>query len=110
MARSIHTRCAVPNGAYRGRKFYRIPVVVTFGERAATLQENDYPTIELEVIARTAAEAANLVIDELAATPCVDVEAFGPQGGIAHRYHGWDTAIWHQMISAEREARQLRLI
>lgn len=105
---------AIQVNSYQGRKFYRFPVQVTFGQYAAVAQVFHYPKVVLKVIAPSARAACDLLSDELEHIPCVELEAFGPQGGrAAHRYWGWDRATFCEMNRAhdrsEREARQLRL-
>lgn len=90
-------------GNYKGRRVWRFPVEVTFGETAARFQVNYYPKGVVWVIALSAQDAADLVSGELESIPCVEVTVCGPRGGRgAHRYWGWDRAIWAQML-AERE-------
>lgn len=86
---------------YHGKPVFRFPVKVTFGQRAALTQQNVYPKGVVHVIAHTAAAAADLVQDEVRGIPCVEVEVFGPKGGVAaKRWQGFETAIGHQMFAA----------
>jgi hypothetical protein len=88
---------AYPLLPYAGRRMYRFPVKVTFGETAARLQVNIYPRSVVHVIAPTAADAAHLIKMEIGHIPCVELQVFGPQGGVTNRYWGFETAIFMEM-------------
>ena len=93
---------------YKGRRVYRFPAKITFGEYASIAQENHYPTKTVAVIAHTAADAGHLVLDEVRGIPCVEIEVFGPKGGIAWKTHrGWETAIGEQMLATRETERSL---
>lgn len=73
--------------------FYRVPVTVLFNSSRACATVGRK---EFEVIARSAAEAANWVRDN---EPGVwdraetEIHAWGPKGGHVERYIGWDSAM-----------------
>ena len=93
---------------YKGKRVFRFPVRITFGEHASVFQENHYPTKTVEVIAHTATDAGHLVLDEVRGIPCVEIEVFGPKGGIAWKtYRGWETAIGEQMLATRETERSL---
>lgn len=97
-------------GLIKGQRVFRFPVEITFGEEAAVLQVNHYPTGTVDVIAHTAAEAADLIADELHTIPCVELTVYGVKGGTAaHRYWGFDRAVFWTMFCVERNASQLAL-
>ena len=84
---------------------YRVPVYVVMNDSTlcATVAERRF-----EVLARNAAEAANLVRDEYLARPETEIYAYGPQGGEVYRYVGWESSIAAQMM-APRGGEQLGL-
>jgi hypothetical protein len=89
---------------YKGKPVYRFPVKITFGEYASLAQENHYPTKTVEVIAHKASDAGWLMRDETRGIPCVEIEVFGPRGGVAWKsFRGWESAIGEQI---ERECWQ----
>lgn len=103
-------KIAIELGRYKGKRVFLFPVKVTFGEYAAVAQVNHYPSGVVNVIAHSAQEACDLLTDELGHIPCVELEAFGPKGGIAaHRYWGFDRAIFLGMFRERTDMLQLPL-
>jgi hypothetical protein len=95
---------------YANKKVYCFPVKVTFGEIAVVTQQNIYPKDIVFIHAYSAREARDHIADKLCHIPCVEIEVYGPKGGIAsHCYHGYDTAIFHQMLNNSEENRQQQL-
>ena len=93
-----------------GKPVFRFPVRITFGEQAALTQRCMYPEEVVEVIAHTARDAADLIQREVAGVPCVEIEVFGPKGGIAaKRWQGFESAIGQQMMMARPEMVQTAL-
>jgi hypothetical protein len=91
-------------GTHKGRKVYRIPVRVALNDsRACMTVREDYH----EVIAYSAADAANWARDQYATRAETEVFAYGPKGGETHRYIGWYGAIGTALL--DRPARSLRL-
>ena len=59
------------------------------------------------IIAPTANEARDHLVELTAGIPCVEVEVFGPQGGVASRsFRGWESAIGHQLLNARPAHKQ----
>ena len=81
---------------YQGKRMYRVPVRVDFNDsrRCATVA-----VLHLEVVARSAAAAANYMRDRYADRPETEVTAWGPKGGKAYRYIGYESAIWAAMMA-----------
>lgn len=77
-------------GAVKGRKVYRIPVIVRVDGRIIE---------DCEVLAHNATEAANLMRREYASIALTEVVAFGPQGGEVRRWVGWESAIGHTLMT-----------
>ena len=79
---------------------------ITFGAEctlpSATLDtwlNVDDHTYHVAIIAPSADAARNYLCELTACTPCVEIEVFGPKGGLAsHSYRGWESAIWHQLM------------
>ncbi len=97
---------AVPIGRYKGKPYYRVPVLIrenssrhctTIGRRWIT------------VYARGAAAAADYVRDRIA-RPETEIIAIGPKGGEVHRYVGWHSAIARGLLGAGRVPCQFNLI
>jgi hypothetical protein len=86
-------------GTYRRKPVYRIPVRVRFNDSqaCATLAER-----VLEIISTSPAAAANYVRDMFATVPETEVLAYGPQGGLTHRFIGFESAIWAEMAATPR--------
>ena len=93
-------------GNIGGRKVTSWVVQVTYGETAARTQRYVYPVGFTRVLAPTAAEAADYVQREIKGIPCVEIEIYGPKGGVAaRRWQGWDSARYQQMEQAREQAR-----
>ena len=100
-----------------GRKVTSWACRITFGAEcslpSATLDtwlNVDDRTYSTAVIAPTANEARDFLVDLTAGIPCVEIEVFGPQGGVAsHSYRGWESAIGHQLLNARPSAKQQTL-
>ena len=79
-------------GTYRGKPLYRIPVVVCLND-SHTMRTKGRAWYE--VLAHRADDAANLIRAEWAHRPETEVIAFGPSGGRARRFIGWESAVGH---------------
>jgi len=87
-------------GTYKGRPVYRVPVHVRKEElRRATLVRAE---MVVEVIAQSAADAANWAADAYHVSAPVEITAFGPKGGKTHRFVGHESGIWRAMMAAPR--------
>lgn len=84
--RTLH---AQPLGVYRGKRYYRVPVYVQLN----LPEVFSHVTERHEVIASSAADAANYMRDIYSWRPATEIFAYGPKGGKVHRYIGWFTAI-----------------
>jgi hypothetical protein len=83
-----------------GRKVYRIPVKVIFNNSAGTIDDwCNPPTAEFDVIAYSAADAANWARAQYATRPETEIVAWGPQGGETRRFIGWESAIGAEMLA-----------
>ena len=100
-----HTQNAIPCGAYKGRRFYRIPVAVSLNNSRALSSR----VVRFEVIAPSAADAANWARDQFATRAETEVYAKGPKGGIVKRYVGWESAIGAAMFDSRARVVQLPL-
>jgi len=99
---------ATPKGSYRGKKFYNVPVKVTFNNSAGTVADwCNPPTLEFTVLAPNAAAAANWAADQYRGIAETEVVAYGPKGGETHRFIGWESAIGHALL--ERQPKQLSI-
>jgi len=96
-----------------GRRVSRYTVRVVRNERAASphaplddmLASGE--EVEVEVLAASPADAANLVRDEWAPhEPCVEVLTWGPKGGCTSRFVGWESHIGAVIAERHRRARQ----
>lgn len=94
-----------------GKAVYSFPVTVTDGQRAAMLQDADgYIRGTLWVTAHTAADAAWYVRELTSGRPCIQIEVWGPKGGLAHNlWTGWESAIGQAMFACRAVAEQLSL-
>ncbi len=91
-----------------GQRVNRVPVYVVFNAPMARVP-GTLATIRYEVLASTAADAANMVRDLWADTPNTEILAYGPKGGEVHRYIGWYSAIGLGIQSSYYAARQRSL-
>lgn len=92
----------------RGRKLYRVPVRVTFNNSAGTLDDwISPPTIEFDVIAYSADDAANWAALEYKTRPETEIVAFGPQGGRTRRFITWERAVYAEMMTRGTSTAQL---
>ncbi len=84
--------CALPHPGHPliAKKLWKVPVVVRVSD-SRLCETIDKKTIWL--IAKSPADAANWVRDKLEFLPETEIEAFGPKGGLTHRYVGWHSAI-----------------
>lgn len=97
-----------------GRKVTRWACKLTFGEACAipgatldTWLDVDSRTKWAVVIAASAVEANDLLRQEHASVPCLEIEVMGPQGGVAHHsYRGWESAIGATLLSARPSHKQ----
>ena len=68
-------------------------------------------TQTLAVIAPSARAACDYAKDLTRGIPCVQIEVFGPRGGVAaHSFRGRESAIGEQIFEARSNAEQLNLI
>lgn len=92
----------------RGRKLYRVPVRVTFNNSSGTLADwISPPFIEFDVIAYSAADAANWATREYETRPETEILAFGPQGGRTRRFITWERAIGAELMTRGTSTAQL---
>lgn len=92
----------------RGRKLYRVPVRVTFNNSRGSIDDWIAPPyIEFDVIAYSAADAANYAAREYETRPETDIVAFGPQGGRTRRFVSWDRAVYSTMMHRGPSTAQL---
>ena len=97
-----------------GRKVTRWACRITFGAECtlptATLEtwlNVDDRTYHTAIIAPSADEARDYLCNLTAGIPCVEIEVFGPQGGVAsHSYRGWESAIGHQLLACRPAHKQ----
>lgn len=84
----------------KGRKCYRIPVVMIFNNSSGPVEGWLNPRkLEFTVIAHSAAEAANWARDnESGNMPETEIIAWGPKGGETRRYIGWQLAVYMEMM------------
>jgi len=100
--------CALPHPGHPliAKKLWKVPVVIKVNDSrlCGTIKEK---TIWL--IAKSPQDAANWVRDKLEFLPETEIEAFGPKGGIVHRYVGWhstmSTGIFKPLSDEEMEER-----
>lgn len=97
---------AVPCGSYRGRRFYRIPVTVRLNDsrQCATVAR-----LRFNVLAPSAAAAADWARDRFATRAETEIEARGPKGGTVRRFIGWQSAIGAELFDRAPRAVQLAL-
>jgi len=83
----------------RGRHVYKYAIRIDLNERAALGLDNFQGRVQwVSVISDCPKAAAQWVLDQLPGRPCVEVTVYGPRGGVAaHRYQGWDSAVWSQL-------------
>lgn len=96
---------------YKGKKCWKFPVKIEYGEKASYTQcPEDMLKGITWVISTSARDAGYMIRDKLAGIPCVQLEVFGPKGGVAwHSYRGWESAIFEQMCM-NREDKQGKLL
>lgn len=83
-----------------GRKVYRVPVKIIFNNSAGTVDDwINPPTSEIDVIAYSAADAANWARAQYATRPETEIISWGPQGGETRRFIGWESAIGAEMLA-----------
>lgn len=94
-----------------GKRVWRFPVEITMGEDSVIYQECLYRTGTVHVTSLSARDALGYVRDALGTTPCVEVNVYGPKGGVAaHAYWGFESAIGAAMFGTRRStAKQLTL-
>ena len=105
--RNIENRRAWKVGAIGGKPVYRVPVVILENSSRAceTLRRREFT-----VLAWSAPDAANWARDnECDNRPETEVYAFGPKGGEAYRYIGWESAIGRAMEQQWDAPKQLTL-
>lgn len=84
----------------RGRKLYRVPVRVTFNNSSGSIDDWIAPPyVEFDVIAHSAADAANWAAREYETRPESEIVAFGPQGGRTRRFITWERAVYAEMLT-----------
>lgn len=97
---------AVPCGRYKGRRFYRIPVTVLLNN---SQQCRTVSSWRFNVIAASAADAANWAADRMRWRAETEIHATGPKGGTVKRYIGWHSAIGSTLLDRAPRAVQLEL-
>lgn len=92
----------------RGRKVYRVPVVITLNNsRGSVLDWTDPPRSVLYVLSHSAADAANYAARIYATRAETEICAFGPAGGKTRRFIGWHSAIGAAMFAPRDETPRL---
>lgn len=94
---------AVPCGRYKGRRYYRIPVTVLCND---SRQLRTVSSHRFNVIAASAADAANWAADRVRWRAETEIYATGPKGGTVKRYIGWHSAIGSALLDREPRAVQ----
>jgi hypothetical protein len=79
----------------KAKRLYRVPcrVFSNNSRMCATVLR-----AEFTIIAESAAAAANWIRDRLCFLPETEIWAWGPKGGEAYRYVGWESAIGSELI------------
>ena len=86
------------------RGYYRVPVRVLFNDSRSC---GTIATLDVEVIAKSAAEAANWVRDNepgVVGRPETEIHAWGPKGGHVERYIGWESSMGYHFFLPRSEA------
>lgn len=100
-------------GVLNGRKVYEFPVVVSLNKGFGGRLEDwiDSPQVREDVIAYTAAQAADAVREDYATRAETEITVYGPKGGkAAYRFIGWYSAIGNVMLGGHYDGKgQLRL-
>lgn len=97
---------ATPVSRFNGKPAYRVPVCIR--ENSSRLCTT-VATRWVSVIARSAADAANWVLEnEIGNRPETEVIGIGPKGGEVLRYNGWHSAIGREILGPHHT--QLKLI
>ena len=97
-------------GTYKGRALYRIPARIVFNNSGGRLSDwLSPPVVEMEVIAQSAAQAANWARDNEVPPGVAEVEihAWGVNGGHIQRFIGWESAMASLMLTAPAQSAQL---
>lgn len=97
-------------GQLHGQDVFEWPVLVTHGQDASLWQVHSYPKELFRVVAPTARAARDLVSREFQCEPCIEIDVYGVQAGLAaHHYHGWDSAVFFAMDRAAFNQGQMLL-
>lgn len=80
-----------------GKRYYKVPVRVLFN---SSRQCRTLAVKIVQVIATSAAAAADLVRDEYLWRPETEIEAYGPRGGLVQRYVGYHSHIASEIFAA----------
>jgi hypothetical protein len=98
----------IPLSRYQGKRYFKFTVHVKQSGLDRQLWERN---CEFPVIAQSAAEACNLIRDEVA--PLVndptEIECAGMKGGVTHRWIGYESLIAAKMFSCRPDFTQLSL-
>lgn len=97
---------AVPCGRYKGRRFYRIPVTVRLNNSQQLRTVSEW---RFNVIAASAADAANWAADRMRWRAETEIYARGPKSGTVKRFIGWQSAIGSALLDRTPRALQLDL-
>ena len=79
---------------YQGNRVFKVPVLIRCND---SVQCRTVAEIRTTVISRSAAEAANWVVDTYN-RPETEVYAYGPRGGEIRRYIGWESGLYREMM------------
>lgn len=96
-------------GKLHGKQVTRFPVIVRQEWLDRELHDSE---VAVEVIAHTAADAADLVRNEVAAKVerPTQITVVGVKGGVAaHRFIGYDSMVWANFLEARPKVTQLEL-
>ena len=101
----------MPEAKFLRLGYWKFPVKVEIGERASITQNPwDLKKGIIWVISDSARHAGLWVRNHLPGIPCLDIEVYGPRGGIAYRcYRGWESTIAESMFRDQSNMEQLTL-
>jgi hypothetical protein len=96
----MQKRFAIPHPGHPliAKKLWKVPVVVHVNDTAMC---ETAAKAEFWLIAKSPADAANWVRDQLSFLPNTEVWAWGPKGGAYYRFVGYESAISSQMFGHE---------
>jgi hypothetical protein len=106
---TLSLRFPIPLSKYRGKRYFKFTVRV---QQSGLDRELWKRAVEFPVISASAAEACNLIRDEVA--PLVndptEIECLGIKGGATHRWIGYESLIAAKMFQCQPAFAQLDFI